>query len=116
MCAFYPVGVTPSGEEIPDCVRKERLEPPIGTKTCCCIQGNQCPNPYQNSFPPQDDQNPFAPNDNDDQDPFAPNDDQDPFAPNDDPEPDYPNYLEGGLVPFSLSRPKNPLPEAIVST
>ena len=74
LCAFHPAGVTPSGEPIPDCVRKERVEPPIGTYKCCCIQGDQCPNPFEN------DKNPFAPQNESPNPPAEQNDESDPFA------------------------------------
>ena len=63
--AFFVLGFTASGERIPDCLPKERIEPPIGSRKCCCIQGDQCPNPFvdQNPIVPSD--NPFAENEND---------------------------------------------------
>ena len=26
---------------------KDRIESPIGSRSCCCIQGDQCPNPFE---------------------------------------------------------------------
>jgi len=56
---------TASGERIPDCLPKERIEPPIGSRKCCCIQGDQCPNPFVDQTPIVPSDNPFAENEND---------------------------------------------------
>ena len=63
--AFFVLGFTASGERIPDCLPKERIEPPIGSRKCCCIQGDQCPNPFVDQTPIVPSDNPFAENEND---------------------------------------------------
>jgi len=55
---------TASGERIPDCLPKERIEPPIGSYSCCCIEGDQCPNPFENQTPIEPSDNPFPENEN----------------------------------------------------
>ena len=94
LLAFFVLGFTASGERIPDCLPKERIEPPIGSYSCCCIEGDQCPNPFE-------DRTPIVPSDN----PFAENEPSDnPFGENEN-EVEYDEYGGLGVKSGGSSRP-----------
>ena len=74
---------------------KDRIESPIGSRSCCCIQGDQCPNPFEDRIPNED---PFAPSD---ANPFA-NDYDDEYG-------GFEIKSSGSLMPVPLQPPPEPL-------